>query len=239
MRIFSHRDNINPKVKGTIKKFSSLIHRAGSSRKPELYPELQPRVVSGMNLGYVGPKSTPIPLSTDVFNKAAVPSGIRIDEWPVFAIAPKTVPLQTSGMCRCSALRIDGPGEAHYLMHLNPDNDVQTIKEHLSRDIPWNLKDKRTIIEIIPGTDSETNSTTSNILAALYAINPKLATKVRFRHFPDSAAQYGANSGLDNPRTIVSYRGQLLCHSIQEAHPTFTSGGQPISEVAQPINQFA
>jgi hypothetical protein len=203
--------------------------------------DLKQNNVDGITLGYIGPDSKPIPMSNRLVNKLFMKTkGIKITQWPVFAMGPRSLPLQTYGMCNCAALSIDG-SNAHYLMHLNPGPYEEDLIKHFKEDIPFDLKDKEIKIRIIPGTSDGTDTSVRTILDALKGIHPDLPKKVQFIHFPDDATKYGPNHGIRNPVSIVSVFGQLFCHPLDnnnlsnEERPHFEPGGKSIRPHIVPI----
>lgn len=102
---------------------------------------------------------------------------------------------------------------------------------HLKEDIPWDLSHPETTLEIIPGTEvydcDNFYSTVGKIIRVLRLINPNLIDKVKFRHFPDESSTLGPSQGIDNPRSVVSYLGQIVCHPVKIFTEKFKPGGGP------------
>ena len=171
----------------------------------------------------------------DTLGTTAIPKGIKIIKWPVYAIAPQTTPLQTNGMCYCCAFRINGTHDRHYLLHLVQNTAVTNIQKHLLEDVPWALDDENTAFDLVPGVDPQTIMSVTALLKALHRIKPALVEKVRFRHFPDESAALGRVVKLHNPRTVVSYQGELFCHPAQSPTPQFLPGGHSIRKSIKPI----
>jgi len=198
------------------------------------FPILKENTVNGITLGYMGPNSEPIPMLEDELPLQTIPKGIQIVEWPVFKIAPKDIPLQTSGMHGCSAFEINSPNDSHYLMHYNLTS-LNALQEHFNKDVPW-LRDEKTELSLIPGTHPTTSDSVNAILHALYLIKPDLVRKVKFRHFPKEAAAYGPSHEVNNPVSVVSYQGKLFCHPVRAKQPIFGPGGDSIRPYITPMS---
>lgn len=154
--------------------------------------------------------------------------GFKIIRWPEFVVAPKQTPIQTRGMSSCIALNIQGSNHAHYLAHINPWTSISHLVNHLKRDIPINLLHHKTRIQIVPGMAEDTVDTVEDILEALAKVSAQLPKRVKYRHYPEQAKQYGDLHRLDSPVSVVSVAGDLFMLPSQARLPHFKDGGKVI-----------